>query len=342
MEAAITVNQLSLQYDIIEKRSLRTIGQKKQNRRSINALKEVSFTVPKGEILGIIGSNGSGKSTLLRTIAGLMAPNSGTVDLHGNSVSLLSLGTGFVSELSGRDNIVLSALSMGFSEKEIAEKYDRIVEFAELGDAIERPVKNYSSGMYSKLAFSIAIMLETNIILIDEVLSVGDLQFRQKSHAALENLINDSEKTVLIVSHNLSEIKKLCTRVIWLEFGELRAIGETEEVLDTYYKELASDPSNLSYLPPPTLTVISSANKIHLAWNAVNNAEDYRLYRKENLPGASWSQIADGYTGLSYDDIPPSREIGYLYTIRARAANRVGNVWSNHNPGVPGKLDNDH
>ncbi len=338
MNSAITVTSLSLKYDIVERRSIKSLFKKKEEKRSVEALKNVSFTVPKGEILGIVGSNGSGKSTLLRTLAGLMAPNEGSVDLHGNSVSLLSLGTGFVPELSGRDNIILSALSMGFSEEDVAERFDSIVEFSELGDAIERPVKNYSSGMYSKLAFSIAMMLDTDIILIDEVLSVGDLQFRKKSHAALENLINDKDKTVLIVSHNLGEIKNLCTKVMWLEFGELRRIGETETVLEEYHKHIAGDPSSISYLPPPTVKVASDAEAITVTWNKVAGAIDYRVYRKENLPGSKWAAIADGYDGLTYTDTPPSSAISYLYTVRARATNRKGNVWSTHNAGVPGKL----
>ncbi len=338
MKSAITVTNLSLQYDIVERRSIKNLLKSRKERCSVEALKNVSFTVSKGEILGIIGSNGSGKSTLLRTLAGLMAPNAGTVDLHGNSVSLLSLGTGFVPELSGRDNIILSALSMGFSEDDVADRFDSIVDFSELGDAIDRPVKNYSSGMYSKLAFSIAMMLNTDVILIDEVLSVGDLQFRKKSHAALENLINDKDKTVIIVSHNLGEIKNLCTKVMWLEFGELRALGSTNDVLDEYHKHIAGDPSSISYLPPPSVKVTSGTEAITVSWCEIAGALDYRVYRRENLSGSKWAAIADGYTGLSYSDTPPSADVSYLYTVRARATNRNGNVWSTHNAGVPGKL----
>lgn len=304
----------------------------------VKALRRVSFEVPEGEIVGVIGSNGSGKSTLLRTLAGLMTPCIGSVDLHQNSVSLLALGTGFIGDLSGRDNIIMSGLSLGFSKKEIMEKYDSIVEFSELGDSIERPLKTYSSGMYSKLAFSIAVTLDTDILLIDEVLSVGDINFRRKSRAALEELIKDKKRTVLIVSHNMSEIKKLCTRVIWLEQGRIRAIGNTDKVLELYYKNLAQDPQNITYLDPPVLNVKSYRDKIILRWKPVKNATDYRLYRKENLPGAQWSHIADGYQGESFVDVPPSREISYLYTIRARTSNRVGNVWSTYNPGVWGSL----
>lgn len=342
MKTAISVNNLNVHYDTARKRSLLNILTNRGEKiRKIEALSDVSFEIPKGEIVGIVGSNGSGKSTLLRTLAGLIAPNSGSVDLHGHAVSLLSLGTGFVAELSGHDNIILSGLSMGFSKKEILEKYDSIVAFSELGEAIERPVKTYSSGMYSKLAFSIAATLRTDILLVDEVLSVGDARFREKSRNTMMEIINDKGRTVVIVSHNLTEIKNLCTRVIWLEKGHINEVGETDLVLEKYHMNLAKDPGSLTYLEPPALTVQSGADKIHIQWEAVENAEDYRVYRKENIPGSIWCPIADGYTGLSYDDVPPSSEITYLYTIRARATNNVGNVWSLPKPGVKGQLKKD-
>lgn len=338
MKTAITVQNLYLRYEAAEKRSLFQLLQGKKRAQSLMALHGISFEVPKGEIIGIIGSNGSGKSTTLRTVAGLMAPTSGTVDLHGNSISLLALGTGFVSELSGKDNIFLSGLAMGFSHKEISEKYDDILAFSELGDAINRPVKTYSSGMYSKLAFSIAVMLRTDILLIDEVLAVGDIRFRKKSRAAIEELIRDNQRTVLIVSHNMSDIEKLCTKTIWLEFGKIRAFGETKDVLTQYEDYLANDPINITYLEVPVLKVQSHADRIVLTWNEVKHAEDYRLYRKENVPGAKWEWLADGYEGTRYEDVPPSRQMSYQYTLRARAGNLNGDVWSNHGAGVTGKL----
>ncbi len=338
MEAAISVQKLYVRYETVERRSVLNLFSKHKKVRCINALRNVSFEVPKGEILGIIGSNGSGKSTLLRTLAGLMAPTMGSVDLHGRTVSLLSLGTGFIPDLSGKDNIILSGLSMGFSKQEIMKKYNSIVAFSELGDAILRPVKTYSSGMYSKLAFSIAVTLRTDILLIDEILSVGDLQFRKKSRAALEQLIMDKDRTVVFVSHNLSEVKSLCSRVMWLDHGKICAMGDTEEVLEAYHIHMASDPLSITYLEAPTLRVTSGADRIHLSWEAVDNAVDYRLYRKENVPGAQWAWLEDGYRGLSYDDVPPSAEVSYLYAIRARAENSNGSVWSEIKAGVSGKL----
>lgn len=338
METAISVNKLYIRYETVERRSVFSLFRGKKRVMCVNALKKVTFDVPKGEIIGIIGSNGSGKSTLLRTIAGLMAPNIGSVDLHGHSVSLLSLGTGFVGDLSGRDNIILSGLSMGFSKKEIMEKFDAIVAFSELEDAINRPVKTYSSGMYSKLAFSIAVTLHTDILLIDEVLSVGDLRFRKKSRAALEQLIKDKSRTVLIVSHNMVEIKNLCSSVMWLEYGRIRAFGDTDAVLEAYHHSLAEDPNNITYLEAPVLTAESHGDKIVLRWEKIAHAEDYRLYRKENIPGAQWGWLEDGFEGLSYEDVPPSKEISYLYTVRARATNLKGDVWSDPATGVRGQL----
>lgn len=201
---------------------------------AFEAVKGISFKVKKGEILGIIGKNGSGKSTLLRAIAGVFSPNAGTINLHGNTVSLLSLGVGFKDTLTGRENIFLSGMLLGFSESEIKEKEQTIIEFSELGEFIDRPVKTYSSGMYSKLAFSITSCLETDIMLVDEVLSVGDEHFQRKSLARMEQLINDKNRTVIIVSHNTTTLRKLCDRVLWMNDGITMDIGETAEILNEY------------------------------------------------------------------------------------------------------------
>ena len=194
----------------------------------------MSFEVPKGQILGIVGKNGSGKSTLLRAIAGIFSPDEGEIDLHGNTISLLSIGVGFQNALSGRENIYLSGMLLGFSREFIDEKLEEIIEFSELGDFIDRPVKSYSSGMYSKLAFSITAILETDIMLIDEVLSVGDAKFKKKSYAKMKELISNEDRTVLIVSHSSDTIKNLCDNVLWIHDGEMKMYGTTEEVLPKY------------------------------------------------------------------------------------------------------------
>ncbi len=236
-EFAVEVNDVCINYRILNNTSVqKSFLKKKVHNENFEAVKHVSFQLQKGEILGIIGQNGSGKSTLLRSIAGVFSPNSGTINLHGNSVSLMALGVGFKDSLSGRENIILSGMLLGFKEKEILEKMDTIVEFSELGEFIDRPVRTYSSGMHSKLAFSITAMLETDIMLVDEVLSVGDERFKKKSLARMKELINDKNRTVVIVSHSIATLKELCDKVLWLHAGEIKMLGEPEAVLKEYGK----------------------------------------------------------------------------------------------------------
>lgn len=236
IENAIEVRDLRISYKCLNKLSIRkSIFTLKKSRAEVfEAVRGVSFDVPKGQIMGIIGKNGSGKSTMLRAIAGIFAPDSGTIDLHGFSVSLLSIGVGFQKKLTGRENIVLSGMLLGFSEEHIKEKMGQIIKFAELGDFIDRPVRTYSSGMYSKLAFSITAILETDIMLIDEVLSVGDAKFKKKSYNKMKKLITDKNKTVIIVSHSSETLRKLCDTILWLHDGEVKMQGSVEEVLPVY------------------------------------------------------------------------------------------------------------
>ncbi len=200
----------------------------------IHAVDHVSFSLQQGKILGIVGKNGSGKSTLLKAVAGIFKPDGGVIDLHGHSVSLLSIGVGFVPDLSGRENIFLSGMLMGFTEEEVRRQEESIIEFSELGKFIDYPVRTYSSGMHSKLAFAISSTLETDIILIDEVLSVGDSRFKKKSFKRMKELILNDEKTVLIVSHDNNTIRELCDRAVWIDDGVLQMEGEVGEVMDAY------------------------------------------------------------------------------------------------------------
>ena len=235
-EYAIEVENLCVNYKSLKSYSIKKnllLG-KKNKAQICEAVKNISFKVKKGEILGIVGKNGSGKSTMLRAIAWIFAPNSGTVDLHGNSISFLAIGIGFQKELSGRDNIVLSGMLLGFTKEQINEKMEQIIEFSELGDFIDAPVRTYSSGMHSKLAFSITAILETQIILIDEVLSVGDARFKKKSYKKMKELITDKDRTVVIVSHDRKTIADLCDKVLWINDGELMQFGPTDAVLDAY------------------------------------------------------------------------------------------------------------
>lgn len=236
-EYAIEVENLSITYRGLKSFSIaRNLFSKKKKKgpRFHEAVKDVSFKVKKGEILGIVGKNGSGKSTLLRAIAGIFSPNSGTVDLHGHSISLLAIGIGFQKELSGRENIILSGMLLGFSRAQILEKMDQIIEFSELGKFIDAPVRTYSSGMYSKLAFSITAILETDIILIDEVLSVGDAKFKKKSNKKMKELISAKDRTVVIVSHDSKAINDLCDTVLWIHEGALMDFGPTAEIMPKY------------------------------------------------------------------------------------------------------------
>lgn len=234
-DAALSVIDVSISYRILNNISIRkSFLRKKVEDEVFEAVKNVSFELKKGEILGIIGKNGSGKSTLLKCLAGVFAPNSGVIDLHGHSVSLMALGVGFKEQLTGRENIILSGMLLGFSEAEIKDKMDEIVEFAEIGDFIDKPVRTYSSGMHSKLAFAITAMLETDIMLIDEVLSVGDERFKKKSLEKMKALISDASRTVVIVSHSQETLLEFCDRVLWIHDGEMKRLGEPKEVLAEY------------------------------------------------------------------------------------------------------------
>lgn len=234
---AIEVKDVCIHYRILNNVSIqKSFFRRKAHDEIFEAVRHISFEVEEGGILGIIGKNGSGKSTLLRSIAGVFSPNSGTIDLKGHTVSLMALGVGFKDNLSGRENIVLSGMLLGFSEKEIEARMQEIIDFAEIGDFIDRPVRTYSSGMHSKLAFAITAMLETDIMLVDEVLSVGDERFRKKSLAKMKELINDKNRTVIIVSHSIETLRELCDRVLWLHDGRMKEIGVPKEVLK-HYKE---------------------------------------------------------------------------------------------------------
>ena len=195
------------------------------------ALKNVSFEVERGEVVGIIGHNGAGKSTLLKVISGILKPTGGSLEVHGNVVPMLELGSGFDHDLTGRENIFLNGSILGYSEKYLKEKYEQIVEFSELGKFIDVPIRNYSSGMLMRLAFSIATVVQPEILIVDEILAVGDAAFQEKSKARMLELMGGGT-TVLFVSHSLEQIREMCDRVIWLEHGQIKAIGATKEICD--------------------------------------------------------------------------------------------------------------
>ena len=235
-EPAITLKNVSISYSTMQKTSIKQMfhKDKRPQKENFEAVKDATFEIPKGQIVGITGKNGSGKSTLLRAVAGIFCANEGTIDLHGNSVSLLAIGVGFQKSLTGRENILLSGMLLGFSEEEIRREMPRIIKFSELGEFIDKPVRTYSSGMYSKLAFSITAVLETDIMLIDEVLSVGDRHFKKKSYNRMKKMIQNRDHTVMIVSHSDATLRSLCDTVIWMNDGVIKMIGDADMVLDAY------------------------------------------------------------------------------------------------------------
>jgi teichoic acid transport system ATP-binding protein len=233
---ALALDQVFVSYQIINTFRVRRIQAdlKDQKIERFYALSDVSFDLTEGNILGIIGKNGSGKSTLLKAIAGIFTPDKGSIDLKGNRASLLSLGVGFQSAISGYDNIYLSGMLLGIKKSDIQRKVDEIIQFSELGGFIYKPVGTYSSGMVSKLAFSISSILDTDILLIDEVLSVGDIGFRKKSFEKIHSIISDKTKTVLIVSHDEVMVRNQCDAVIWLDQGRVMQYGDTKDTLNAY------------------------------------------------------------------------------------------------------------
>lgn len=244
----IEVNDVSMRFNLgIEKGFSLKQGfvdlfnkEKRKNKKKNEfwALKDVDFKVNKGEVVGFIGSNGAGKSTLLKVVAGVMKPTKGCVKAYGNICPMIELGAGFDMELTARENIYLNGAVMGYSKELIDAKFNDIVEFSELSEFLDVPVKNFSSGMVARLAFSVATIVEPEILIVDEILSVGDIAFQAKSEAKMKSMIGGGT-TVLFVSHSIEQIKKMCDRVIWIEHGVVKKIGG-KAVCDEYVKFMES------------------------------------------------------------------------------------------------------
>lgn len=200
------------------------------------ALQDISFSVKKGEVIGLIGSNGAGKSTLLKVVSGVMKPTTGKITVNGVISPMIELGAGFDAELTARENIYLNGSILGYSKAFLDEKFEEIVEFSELRDFLDAPVRNFSSGMVAKLAFSIATIVNPEILIVDEILSVGDIKFQEKSKNKMLEMIKGGT-TVLYVSHSLDSIQELCDKVVWLEHGQIVKMGKTKELCKEYYKK---------------------------------------------------------------------------------------------------------
>lgn len=240
MEKAIIVKNVSMRFNLATERvdSLKDLIIKKLKFQSVSfdefwALRNISFSVDKGESCALIGANGSGKSTMLKIISGILTPTKGSVEVNGSIAPLIELGAGFDPELTGRENIFLNGAILGYSKKLMMEKYDEIIDFSELRDFIDVPVKNYSSGMIARLGFSIATMVKPDILVVDEILAVGDQAFQDKCHKRLEYMMNNGT-TVLLVSHSAPDIKRICQKAVWIYRSNLRFVGDVDEALNLY------------------------------------------------------------------------------------------------------------
>lgn len=239
-DVAISVRNMSKRFKLNSDKphtlKERLVFGKKNKKEYRKILKDINLDIKRGETVALIGTNGSGKSTLLKLMTKIIYPNKGKIETNGKLTSLLELGAGFHPDFTGRENIYFNASIFGLTKKEIESRIDQIIEFSELGDLIDTPVRTYSSGMYMRLAFSVAINVDADILLIDEILAVGDQHFQDKCFVKLMELKNNDKKTIVIVSHSLESIKKLCDRAIWIYDGRVRMDGNTSEVIDEYLK----------------------------------------------------------------------------------------------------------
>ena len=244
MEKAIEVNNVTMRFRMADDRisSIKEFAIRKikgqLNYKEFESLKNVSFSVNKGEVIGLIGHNGAGKSTLLKVISGILKPSEGTVIVRGNIAPMLELGSGFDMDMNGRENIYLNGAILGYSEEFIKGKEEEIIDFSGIREFIDMPLRNYSSGMIARLAFSIATVVEPEILIVDEVLSVGDADFQEKSRNRMMELMGGGT-TVLFVSHDINQIKEMCNRAVWIEHGEVKKIGNAKEVCEEYERKQA-------------------------------------------------------------------------------------------------------
>lgn len=284
------------------------------------ALKNVSFTVEKGDAIGIIGRNGAGKSTLLKILAQITYPTEGEVVLHGRVGSLLEVGTGFHPELTGRENIYLNGAILGMKKKEIENKFEKIVKFAETEKFLDTPVKHYSSGMYVRLAFAVAAHMEPEILIVDEVLAVGDAQFQKKCLGKMKDVANE-ERTVLFVSHNLQAVSQLCSRTILLDRGGLIKDGPTQEILNTY-TTMASRKNNLNGdLSDPKLRLSISKQDSLFKWTDIMMINSEKQPTSEIRFGEPFEVIFRGYGSKTSESVI----IGFCVTSKIS-----GPIFSTH------------
>lgn len=245
-EIAVAVERVSKRFRLYKERNQSLKSAVLRGRKSVAeefwAVRDVSFEIPRGETFGLIGRNGSGKSTLLKTLAKIYYPDEGRIRMHGRVASLLEVGSGFHPELSGRENIYLNGSILGLKRREIQARFDEIVDFSGVGEFIDQPVKNYSSGMYVRLGFSVAINVRPDILIVDEILAVGDGAFKKKSRDKFRELMSQG-RTVILVTHALGQVRDLCHSVAWLDKGRLRQVGDAAEVTKAYEASLKDEES---------------------------------------------------------------------------------------------------
>jgi ABC-2 type transport system ATP-binding protein len=242
MDTAVEVKHVTMKFNMAKEKvdSLKEYVVKLLKRQllftSFTALEDISVTIQKGEVFGIVGLNGSGKSTLLKIISGIIKPTEGSVQATGSISPLIELGAGFDFDLTARENIFLNGYVLGYTKKQIEDAFEEIVSFSELQEFLDVPIKNFSSGMVARLGFSIATIVKPDILIVDEILAVGDYQFQEKCEQRIQQLM-DGGTTVIIVSHTIDQIKRLCDRVLWIEKGKMKMLGKTEEVCRAYTGE---------------------------------------------------------------------------------------------------------
>jgi ABC-type polysaccharide/polyol phosphate transport system ATPase subunit len=242
-ELAVKVEHLSVTYRTTFekvptlKSALKRLGRRQRAVTEVQAVRDVSWQIDHGTVLGVVGANGAGKSTMLRTVAGILPPTSGRIEVHGRVSTLLALGVGFIGNLTGRENVILGGLAQGLTREEVKGRYDEIAAFADIGEYMDAPMKTYSSGMYQRLAFSVGVHMDPDILLVDEALSAGDAAFKRKAQHKMEELIR-SARTIILVSHGLASVREMATQCLWLHKGHLMAQGDPKGVIDDYMRFL--------------------------------------------------------------------------------------------------------
>lgn len=319
---------------------------RRQYFREFWALRDVSFDIAKGEVLGIIGRNGAGKSTLLQLLCGTLNPTDGSVNVQGRIAALLELGSGFNPEFTGRENVYLSASILGLSQQEIDERFEAIVDFSGIRDFIDQPVKTYSSGMYVRLAFSVATSVDPDILIVDEALSVGDGEFARKSFDRIRAM-KEAGKTILFCSHTLYQVEAFCDRVLWLDRGRLMNLGDPQDVVQCYSNILQdnTEPEDTSSTVPPSdfkSTIVTPAPEGHARLNGIKVIVDGK--ESSNLEVmSSRSDVSITVSFISDPNLPcPSIAAGFMFPdsrVVASASTHFDNIMVNRTENGCGKVE---